>query len=194
MRSNLSDPKARTKKAARRKATSLVITCAVCNNARAGGTCDCNFRSGFEGSLDLIRAVARGEKTPADCQEWLDHEQAIADEFWRQRDQDQAEFHRAVDALMARAGTSSYGPSYALGYLMGRGGYPLCRGTDDEVYMQIRRHGDRVRLEHIRWARAWIRDEWLQGDTAKTLRRYQIWRRALLAGRLDDKGRKAGGR
>jgi hypothetical protein len=54
------------------------------------------------------------------------------------------------------------------------------RGTDHEIYMQIRRANEvQVRLEHIRWAREWIATEWLRGDMAQALKRHQRWLQGL---------------
>jgi hypothetical protein len=158
----------------------LEITCAGCGAV----PCRCLWRLAYDGEIDLIRRVARGEVTAADCQAWLHEQDALCAELHRQREEDEAEMSRAVEALRRRdGGRSGFGPMNALQYLMGRNGFALCRGSDDDVWMQIRRDslGLSVRLELIRWAREWIRDEWGRGDLAATVLRHKARAAAIFS-------------
>jgi hypothetical protein len=144
------------------------IRCAGCDRY----PCVCLSRGGIE-ARELLERAARGEDVHAAALAWLERQRQRAQQF----EDEQAEFHRAADALRRRAG-GSLGPVSALRFLLGADLTDTysARGADADVHTKMRLRGESARLEHVAWARAWIANRWLRADGEPGRRR---WRRHL---------------
>lgn len=148
------------------------IKCAGCGSP---GPCRCLICGPSE-AIDLVGRAARGARVAAPSRAWLRRERDRA----QQRDDEQAEFHRAATTLRRRAG-GSYGPAAALRWLLSfdtTGAYSA-RGCDADVQRRMRERGEWARLEHIAWARAWIATRWLR-DVPTSRRLWEAFKRRTL--------------
>ena len=130
------------------------IRCAGCDSSTY---CACtNQQELYRQAGELIRRAAGGEANRDELENWLARDE--------QRVEEEQEWCRAARNLHASHGK---GAIKALGRLINQWWFEfVVSGSDEEVHLTMRRHGERVRLEDVTAAREWLADRWLRPGAA----------------------------